>query len=1173
MATLEVHNGEGRVERFVLTREQPLMFGSSPRADIILVGEGIHPFHGRVRWQVKKERYKIDASPEAEYLVVNGHKMASASFRQGDEIQVGTSRIFMINEGDMHVPAPQKPARDDVTRVQSPSVLAPPAAGTLIKRGSARQAQEASLKGRGAEFSEVPEVLDDPDGWRKAKKARAEKSREAADSTTPPPARGWSRFLYLFSTRASRPGEEEVLSSPLVFGLIATFVMLVLVGFALYGVIQRTTSNRLFNRALESLQDGDFRNAIRRFDEFLVANPKDDRSGAAKVHRAVANVRQYTAAAGPSWTLALEAEKEMLDSVGAEPAFKDSSNELEELVIKTGEGLAERARTLADPKSLADAESAVALHKQIAGEAAGALLSRSRLPTKLETARAAVLKAKVRAGSLAEMDTALKALSSSGVYAARDRLVGSYPDQANDRDLLARMNKANDLIRKAVTVDASERPAETEPRVEPLGPATSLVLRDADTPASPSPTLVYTLADGFIYALDGLTGNPIWQRAVGLSSPYPPQPIPGGTTVLAIDARHRELIRLDAKTGTLVWRLGLEELVVDPPLVLANQVLQPLPSGKLLVIDLPTGSLRATMNLGRSLSGTPVADEAGLALYLTGLSDVLFVLTRDPLACVSVDYLGHESGSIGCSPARVGRYLIVPENHELTESRWRIFLIAEDGLKLTPIQQVPVLGWTWGTPATSGSVVWATGDRGGAVAYSVGAYTEKAPFRAIARMNPDASPSGPAYSLARSERELWLASGRSGRYELDLEGSKIKASWTLASAGPAVFPPQIAGKLLVLSQQNVDGPGVGLWGIEPESGAIKWRTVLGAPWPSPPSAESSGEGLVALGIDGRAMKLSREQLSKGGFVTEVLPRPGGFKIPTSALARLEGKGWSAVVPAIGSTTILVMATDAKEFKEIGLPCPIGAKPLAWSGGLFVPGDDGRAYLIDPLTGESRAEPFVPPFDKSRQSRWRTPTALGPDALALADTSGKLRRINFVTDPRPRLVVAAETSLGGDPAADPVATKSAVIVVTSDNRVRSLAARDLSATGAWPLAAPLSAPPALAGSRVFIADTSGNVLVLGDDGQRICSSSLIGKGDAVAIVGAPVVRGDEVWLLSRDGTLHARSLTDGKPLSVSSLGVLPAGSPLLLGTDLALPTGTGTLRLLTIDSRGNLPNAP
>ena len=93
MATLEVHNGEGRVERFVLTREQPLMFGSSPRADIILVGEGILPFHGRVRWQVKKERYKIDASPEAEYLLVNGQKMASASFRQGDEIQVGDTRL------------------------------------------------------------------------------------------------------------------------------------------------------------------------------------------------------------------------------------------------------------------------------------------------------------------------------------------------------------------------------------------------------------------------------------------------------------------------------------------------------------------------------------------------------------------------------------------------------------------------------------------------------------------------------------------------------------------------------------------------------------------------------------------------------------------------------------------------------------------------------------------------------------------------------------------------------------------------------------------------------------------------------------------------------------------------------------------------------------------------
>src|SRR5258708_5202887 len=131
MATLEVHDSQGRVERVVIARDQPVMFGSSPKCEIVLNGEDVLPFHGRVRWQNRKGRFKVDASPDAEFLWVNGHKMSSSSFRQGDEVQVGACRIFMINEGEAGpVAAPTSPPRDDVTRVQPPSFLAPPAAGT-----------------------------------------------------------------------------------------------------------------------------------------------------------------------------------------------------------------------------------------------------------------------------------------------------------------------------------------------------------------------------------------------------------------------------------------------------------------------------------------------------------------------------------------------------------------------------------------------------------------------------------------------------------------------------------------------------------------------------------------------------------------------------------------------------------------------------------------------------------------------------------------------------------------------------------------------------------------------------------------------------------------------------------------------------------------------------------
>ena len=1155
MATLEVHDGRGRVERVTIANDQPVMFGSSPKCDFVLTGEGVLPFHGRVRWQGQKRRFKVDASPEAGYLLINGQKMASSSFRQGDEIQVGENRIFMI-----HASAPEPPPaapRDDLTRIQPPPFLAPPAAGAVIKRGSWREAMEFAPPSIETALAapEAP-VVSPPRGvW----------DFQPTEAGTEPP-RGWRRLFYLFSARAYAPGQERVLSSPLVFGLGGALAVLILVGVALYGIIAQTAADRMFEQAVANLDDGDYRTAIRGFDQFLSANPKDPRAGKARVHRALANVRQYTTAAGASWTLALEAEEAMLASVSGEEAYRDSSTELDELVLKTGEALADRARVSADAQALAGAESAVGLHARIVGPAAEALLKKSRLPEKLAAARAAVRKERTRRERLAAMDAALKAGSSPGVYAARDALVAEYADQAENRDLLTRMTAANDLIRKAVTIDPSGRPGETEPFREPLGPPTSLVLRDSETGKAagktpePDGPMVFALADGMAFGVDGTTGTPIWQVSVGVSSPFPPQPVAGHPAVLAFDARHAGLLRLDLRTGSLVWRQSLGGPILEPPIVLGNQVIQTMPSGKILVIDLPTGALRATIDLKMPLARTPVCDESGQVLYVLAEKDCLFVLTRDPIGCDAVEYLGHAPGSILCPPARVGRYLVVAENHRINEGRWRVFLLDEAGTKLSAVQQVPVVGWTWGTPALSGSVIWAAGDRGGLAAYAVGAYGETDPFRLIARTNADELPSGPTFALARAERELLVGSGRSGRYVLDPERGTLGATWTLSEAGPALAPPQMAGPILVLTQQSTEGPGVALWGIDPRSGAVRWKTLLGAPWSSPPDPGDDRETLTALGLDALPLRLSSTALGQGGFVESPLPRPGGFRLGAGPMERLEGEGWTAIVPALGSGKLLVRAGSGK-FREVGLPAPIGSRPVAWGRELLVPGDDGRAYLIDPLTGESRAEPLIPPFDRTRPTRWTAPVLLGSDAVALADEAGIVRRLVRVSDPRPRLIVAAETSLGSAVASAPASTTGAVVIATADGQARALSIRDLSPVGNWKLDAPLAVPPATVGGRCYLADKSGGLLALGEDGRKVWSVKLSEKKRGAVVAGPPAVRGKAVWFLTRDGSLLGRDIDNGEPVASIALGILPTGGPVAVGKELAIPVGLGTLRLL------------
>ena len=80
------------------SRDHPILFGTSAACDVILDGDGIRPVHGRIRW--KKTRFRVEASPDAEFVQLNGSKMAAGSLNEGDEITIGSCRIFLLRNDD-----------------------------------------------------------------------------------------------------------------------------------------------------------------------------------------------------------------------------------------------------------------------------------------------------------------------------------------------------------------------------------------------------------------------------------------------------------------------------------------------------------------------------------------------------------------------------------------------------------------------------------------------------------------------------------------------------------------------------------------------------------------------------------------------------------------------------------------------------------------------------------------------------------------------------------------------------------------------------------------------------------------------------------------------------------------------------------------------------------------
>jgi hypothetical protein len=337
---------------------------------------------------------------------------------------------------------------------------------------------------------------------------------------------------------------------------------------------------------------------------------------------------------------------------------------------------------------------------------------------------------------------------------------------------------------------------------------------------------------------------------------------------------------------------------------------------------------------------------------------------------------------------------------------------------------------------------------------------------------------------------------------------------------------------------------------------VRWRTILGSPWPLALAGSADGTSLSTVATDGRALAIDRARLSQGGFVEEPLPKPGSFSLPPGPLERLEADGATIIIPGREASEILVREGQP-ELRTVNLPAPLGAMPLLWGSNLLVPGGDGRVYLIDPKTGASKAEPFVPPYDREHPIHWRAPVRLDADTVLLADEVGGVRRLALTAGPRPKLVVKAEVDLGAKIEGNPVATETAIVLVTGDGRVRALAARDLSPQGAWPLEAPRALGPVTSAGYTFVANTAGKLFAFGPDGQRIWSVQLEGA----LPIGAPLIQANEAVFLGRDGAIERRSLSDGSLTKRHAMGVVPSGGLGSMGTDVVVPVAPGTVRLL------------
>ena len=323
-------------------RKQPVLFGSSPNCDIVLSGPDVLPFHGRVRW--KLNRYKVDASPEARYLIVNGKKMAAAASAKVTRSRSARAGFFMLQADEDDEPPPA----DDKTRIQAPPLSTGPPPGRQgadAPRSPGRQGADAprspGRQGADAPRSPIaprpmpaPRPSSEPlprmrsHGRSSARLTGLGESESAVMEARQ--GRGGGRYRQrrgeaLADRDGARPGAgaRGIVTSPLVIGLAIALLALVFLSVMLHRIIAPRSPTGCL---------------IERWKGWTTATIGTPSAGSTSSWRGArrtstskarlfrrANVRQFATATGSSWSHALEAERAMVEKVGKEPAYRDSS--------------------------------------------------------------------------------------------------------------------------------------------------------------------------------------------------------------------------------------------------------------------------------------------------------------------------------------------------------------------------------------------------------------------------------------------------------------------------------------------------------------------------------------------------------------------------------------------------------------------------------------------------------------------------------------------------------------------------------------------------------------------------------------------------------------------------------------------------------------------------------
>jgi pSer/pThr/pTyr-binding forkhead associated (FHA) protein len=1150
MPELEIRKITGEVERLVLTKSLPVAIGRHSMNEICIDESDVAALHCRISWN--KTAFEVTAAGR-DGVELNGTPVRHANLSFGDVVRIGSVDIVLVPDiakAEEHV-APLidsgevelKPLSEDELAARSPASAGGPTPGS----GSSRPPKISRPSPRTT--VPPPAAVDDEHGI-----VLGRDGSLVSASAAPPEPEAWRERLR---GRAVRPGEQDVLRSPLVLTLGGGTAVLLLSALTLWFLIGRETVHRKFERAVSDLEGKKYSQAIEEFNTFLKEYPHHKLAPSAKASLGFAQIEQSISGATPAWQRGLTAVQDFARDNRNHPEFSGFLPRLRQYAEQIALGAAESAAAAKQRPLLAVSAEGTKLLTAYSPESKPAPKVLEKIQEAIRRAEAVILKQETLDAALADIDRALTGKQPLAAIEARRRLLDRYADLATDRAVKDRLDQTLELERQSVVRETPEpvTPAAANPS-EAGSPLTLARHTRARSDLASAGTNVFAIAEGCCFAVDSVTGNPQWRRVVGLDPPFFPVPVSAEVlAVLIFDTRTRELLMLRQSSGELIWRQPLDGTASGPPLIQAGQIY--LAAGKKLCqLDLVTGRINAMLTFSQPILSPPALVESGDRLAVAGRQALLYTLGQRPLACLHVSLVGHAPGAVQAPLTKLGNYLLVAENDRQESCRLGVWDASDEKHALRLLQTVRVPGEVRDAPVIRGRDLLIPSSLERISAFTVSADKEQRPLAPVASFQVEKPQGGPLHLAAGPNDEFWMV-GRSLR-RFKLAPDNIVPVAGELPVGICTQPLRAIEQTLYTAGQSPSSRAVSFTAADRQQMAGQWRVILGARVLEL-AGPASGDGPAYAATDtGDLYALSRNKLQIGGFEARpslTLKLPESLTEPPHATRLADDR--IAFFCGAPEPRLWILSAEGKVEKEFKLAAPLQAAPVALAGGFLLP-LPGKLSLAGGSVGGQPVADFLAPVGQDSAATWRLIAARNDKEFVAVTDAGRVSRFQIRAEPLPHLFQVAQRELESPVDQIPSANAERLFVATGST-VRQIDSDTLETRAERPLSAPASQPLWLVGPDLFVVTGREQLTCFDSEHQLQPRWQLPLSGTALA--GCPLLWQDKLVVALQDGQILLVAPTDGTVLKR-----LPGEQPIVLGPSLlhdlvVVATIDGSLQVL------------